>query len=240
MRKAGAQHAGGDAVPVGQIAAETKMSLGENGAFEGEVGAHVRSGTVAGGGGAGEERERTAQVVGLFLSLQRQGRIVKHAQDGAIGDGTKSPLPVVIIGKGTDGAQLHDAKQSTQGDVDVKVCARKKSNFFAQCRQEGRSRDLEGIEAGQQASSGVISGAVGKDGEGVIGNAEDLYHCAHLGRSGDIANVSRDRSGPSRGPNRKRKSEHERRSYDGRSYDGPGSELTQAHSTPPPGGEIRR
>src|ERR1035438_3078058 len=148
------------------------MSVGKNGAIEGEAGAHVRSGAVAACSGAGEEGERSAKVVALPFGRQRG--VVKDAQNGAIRDRAKSPLPVVIVGKVADGAKLHHAQQRTQGNVDIEGGAGTQANFLAQGRKERRSSNFESVEARQQAGGGVESGAVSEYGEGAIGSAQDL------------------------------------------------------------------
>ena len=62
-------------------------------------------------------------------------------------------------------------------------------------RKEG-ARDFQSVEAGQQASGGVVAGFIGENGEGAVGCAENLDDGAHLGNSGVVAHESRDRPWP--------------------------------------------
>ena len=101
----------------------------EDGTFQLEGGTHVGASTVSAGGGASHERNGPAHFMILLLGASRG--IVENAENRPIRDGAKGPLPVVIIGQRADGAQLHDAQQRAQRDVDIERGARTQAYFFA-------------------------------------------------------------------------------------------------------------
>src|SRR5579864_5823857 len=91
MRIAAADHGGRHCRSIGHIAAEGETSIGEDGAFQGKAGAHVRASAVAAGFRSGEKREAAAHFRSLLFC--GRGGIVKDPQNGAIGNRTQSPLP---------------------------------------------------------------------------------------------------------------------------------------------------
>jgi hypothetical protein len=84
----------------------------------------------------------------MTLLLGRRDGIIEDAEDGTVRDGAERPLPIIVIGKRANGAELHDAEQGAQSDVDVEAGARAESDFLAKCREKRRCRNFQAVEAG--------------------------------------------------------------------------------------------
>src|SRR5579864_5993255 len=99
----------------------------------------------------------------MILLLGGGSGIVDDAEDGAVRDRTQSPLPVVVVGNGADGTEFHGAQQGVERDIELDDGAGSNSNAIAQRRQERWCRNLDGIEAGQEARGREVSRAIGED-----------------------------------------------------------------------------
>src|ERR1700757_2162481 len=161
MGVARADHCRRQTVSASHVATEGEVAVGKDGAFEGETGAHVRTGAVTGSGRTGDERRRPGEIMILLLGGKR---IVEYSQDGAIGNGAQRPLPIIVIGKTADRTELHRAQKRTQSDVDTDAGAGTQPDLLAKRGQEGRSTDFQSVEAGQKAGRGVMSSFIGEDG----------------------------------------------------------------------------
>ncbi len=136
---------------------------------------------------------------GGCLRQRRRQWIVHRAQNRTVRHRAQRPLPVIVVRNVAGGRKLHHPQQRAQSDIDVQAAAGKHSQFFAQRRQERRSRNFQRVEAGKQIGSSEVSGGVGEDRERVMRrtrkvrrlrpSGECQMYCAHIRRSHPVAQL---------------------------------------------------